>query len=152
MENYASVTPISPPRSFQEHDASLGSSLASPAHPYQHSLQSRRGHQDTINQRPASATTCGDEVGNEQNSSDFPSPAQQAALSTLQDYDNQTIFAWLTGFRSFRPGGDNWFQPACLSPQQLKAISALEDYTDNLISVWLDTVRCSGQYSSHCQK
>lgn len=146
MENYASVTPISPPRSFQEHDASLGSSLASPAHPYQHSLQSRREHQDTIKQRPASATTCGDEVGNEQNSSDFPSPAQQAALSTLQDYDNQTIFAWLTGFRSFKPGGDNWFQPACLSPQQLKAISALEDYTDNLISVWLDTVRCSGSF------
>ena len=148
MENCASVvTPKPPPRPYQEHDASLGSSSASPAHSYQRPLQPRRRYHDTINQLPTTAITSGDEVRREQNPTGFPSFSQQAALTTLQDYENGIVFAWLTGFRAFRPGGENWFQPDGLSAQELEAISALKDCTDSLISAWLDYIRCGGQYA-----
>lgn len=147
MENYAPVAANSPPRSF--HDAPLGSSSLSPPHSYQRSLQPRRRYHDTIGQTRTLATTSEDEVGGEYSFSDFPSISQQAALTALQDYDNGTIFAWLTGLRSFRPGGQNWFQPGYLSPQQLEAISALKNCTDSLVIAWLDFVRCGGQYPSH---
>lgn len=151
MENYAPVALNPVQRSFQAHDAPLGSSSASPAHSYQHPVQSRWGYHDTINQLPTPAINGEDNIGREQNSLDFPSVSQQAALTALQDYDNGTIFAWLTGFRSFRPGRENWFQPGYLSAQQLEAISALKDCADSLVSAWLDYVRNRGQYSSHCQ-
>lgn len=149
MENYTPVAPNPPPRPLQEHDAPLGSSSARPAHSYERSLQFRRRYHDTINQLPTPATTWKDEVGSEQAFADFPTASQQAALTALQDYDNGTIFAWLTGLRAFRPGGEHWFQPDCLSPWQLEAISALKDCTDNLISAWLDSIRCGGQSLSH---
>ncbi len=151
MENYAPVPQKPPPHSFQEHDALLGSSSASPAHSYQHSLQSRRRYHDTINQAPTRTSTSEDEIGSEQNPSDFPSILQQAAVTALQDYDNETIFAWLTGLRSFNLGGENWFQPGCLSPQQLEAVSALKDCTNSLILAWLDSVRYGDQYPFLCQ-
>lgn len=148
MENYTPVAPNPPPRPLQENDAPLGSSSARPAHSYERSLQFRQRYHDTINQLPTPATTWKDEVGSEQTFADFPTASQQAALTALQDYDNGTIFAWLTGLRAFRPGGEHWFQPDCLSPWQLEAISALKDCTDNLISAWLDSIRCGGSSSA----
>ena len=148
MEDYAPVPVKSPPLSFQEHDSLLGSSSASPAHSYQLPLQSRRRYHNTINQPPTRASTGEDEIGSEQNLSDFPSISQQAAVTALQDYDNETIFAWFTGLRSFIPGGENWFQPGYFSPQQLEAISALKDCANSLVLAWLDSVRCGGQYPS----
>lgn len=149
MENYAPVPPNSPPPFFQEDDAPIGSSLASPAHSYQQS-QPRPRYHDTINQPPTSATISEGQVGSERNLSDFPSISQQAALTALQDHDNGTVLAWLTGFRSFRPGGQNWFQPNCLSPQQLGAVSALKECSDNHVSTWLEFVRRGGPYMSQC--
>lgn len=149
MEDYAPVAAISPPRSFQEHDAPLGSSSASPAHSFPPPLQSHRRYHDSINQPPPPRTTSEEKAFSEQNFPDIPSVYQQAALAVLQDYDNATIFAWLTGFRSFRPGGENWFQPRRLSRQVVEAISALKDCADSLVSAWLDAIRCGGNYPSH---
>lgn len=147
MENYASVAPTSPPHSFPEHDAPLGSSLASPGHSYQQYWQSRRKYLDTTHQPHSSATIREGEIGSDQKFSEFPSFSQQAALTTLQDCDTGTICAWLTGLRS----GENWFQPSCLSVQQLEAISALKDCTNSLVSAWLDHIRRGGQYPSQCR-
>ena len=149
MEDYAPVAPVSPPRSFQGHDAPLGSSSADPAHSFPHALQSRRRYHDTVNQPSTPRTTGEGKAVSEQKLSDFPSVSQQTALTALQHYDNATIFAWLTGLRSFRPGGENWFQPRRLSRQELEAISALKDCADSLVSVWLDAIRGGGQYSPH---
>ena len=104
---------------------------------------------NSLSSRGTPAITSGDEVGREKNSTGFPSVTQQAALTTLQDYENGTIFAWLTGLRAFRPGGENWFQPGCLSAPQLEAISVLTDCTDSLISAWLVNIRCGSQYASY---
>ena len=150
MENYAPVAANSPPRSFQEHDASLGSSSASPAHSHQCSLQSGQEFLDTISQTPVSLTASKDEVGDDQNLSDFPSPFQRAALTALQGYDDGTILAWLTGIRSFRLGGQNWFQPDCLSTPQLEAICTLKNCADSLITAWLEDARYDGQYPFFC--
>lgn len=144
MEDYPPVIPNPTPPSFQEHHAPLGSSSAGPAHSYQQSLPSRRRHHKAINQPPTSATISEGEVGKEPNLVYLPSSSQQAALTTLQDYDNTIILAWLTGLRSFRPGAANWFQPDCLLPQELEAISALKECSDSLVSAWLDSTRCGG--------
>lgn len=147
MENYASVAPNSPPHSFPEHDAPLGSSLTGPGHSYQQYWQSRRKYLDTTNQPHSSATIRQGEICSDQNFSELPSDSQQVALTTLQDCDIGTICAWLTGLRS----GENWFQPGCLSAQQLEAISTLKDCTNSLVSAWLDHIRRGGQYPSQCR-
>ena len=152
MGNHRPVRQDSPPPSFQEHDASLGSSSANPAPSYHHhSLQSRRRYHDTIVQPATPATTSEDGVGSEQQLADSPSTSQQAALTALQEHDNGTIFAWLTGLRSFTPGGKNWFRPDSLLPQEFEAILALKDCTDSLISAWLDCIRSNGQCQFYCQ-
>ena len=143
MEDSASNPP---PTSFQKRDALLGSSSASPAEAYQPYFEPRRGYHDTI---PRPGSLHGDEGGSGQDISDFPSTSQQAALALLQDYDNGTIFAWLTGLRSLRSGSESWFHPGCLSFQQLEAISALKDCNDGLVVAWLDSARCDRQYPSH---
>ena len=144
MEDYPSVIPSPPPLSSQEHDAPLGSLSVSPAYSYQQSLPSRQRHHRAVDQPPTSATISEGEFGSEQNLLYLPLYSQQAALTALQDYENTTIFAWLTGLRSLRPGAANWFQPGCLSSQQLEAISALKECSDSLILSWLDSTRCGG--------
>lgn len=147
MEDHPPDIPNPPPLSFQEHDAPLGSSSVGPTHSYQQSLPSRQRHYKAINQPPTSAAISegeDGEVGSEQNLLYLPSSSQQAALTALQDHDDTTIFAWLTGLRC----AANWFQPGCLSPQQLEAISALKECSNSLISTWLDSIRCGGQYLS----
>lgn len=144
MENYASVAPNSPPHSFPEHDAPLGSSLTGPGHSYQQYWQSRRKYLDTTNQPHSSATIRQGEICSDQNFSELPSDSQQVALTTLQDCDIGTICAWLTGLRS----GENLFQPSCLSAQQLEAISTLKDCTNSLVSAWLHHIRRGGSFSA----
>ena len=146
MENYAPVT-NPPPRS---HDASLGSSSTNPALSHQVSLQSAQTYHDTINQTHTWATASKDELGEDQNLSHSPSISQRAALAALQGCDNGTIFAWLTGIRSFRIGGQNWFQPESLSTQQQEAIVALKDCPDSLLTAWLEAARFDGQYPFLC--
>lgn len=144
MENYDPVAANPPPPS---HDASLGS----PAHSYQASLQSDQSYHDIISQTPLSITASKDEVGVDHALSHFPSTSQRAALAALQGYDNGIIFAWLTGIRSFKLGGQNWFQPECLSTQQQEAISALKHCPDSLLTAWLEAARYDGQFLFFCR-
>ena len=146
MENYAPVTTNPPPPS---HYTSLGSSSANPAHSHQASLQSGQSYHDTISQTHRPITARRDEVGGDQIISHFPSISQRAALAALQGYDNGIIFAWLTGIRSFKLGGQNWFQPESLSTQKQEAISALKDCPDSLLTAWLEAARYDGQYPLH---
>ena len=148
MENYAPVTANPPPLS---HDASLGSFSASPAHSHRASLQSDQSYHDTLSQTRISVTTGKDEVGGDQDLSHIPSISQRAALTALQGYDNGIIFAWLTGIRSFKLGGQNWFQPESLSTQQQEAISALKACPDSLLTAWLEAARYDGQYPFICR-
>ena len=147
MENYAPVTANPPPRS---HDASLSSSSINPAASHQASLQNGQSYHDTISQTHTSATARKDELREDQNLSHSPSISQRAALEALQGYDNGTIFAWLTGIRTFEIGGQNWFQPESLSTQQQEAIFALKDCPDSLLTAWLEAARFDGQYSFLC--
>ena len=149
MENYAPVTANPPPRS---HDASLGSSSTNPAHSHQASLQSGQSYHNTISQTRTRTpvTPRKDEVGEDQNLSHFPSISQRAALASLQGCDNGIIFAWLTGIRTFKLGGQNWFQPESLSTQQQEAITALKDCPDSLLTAWLEAARYNGQYPFLC--
>ena len=147
MENYAPVTANPPPRS---HYTSLGSSSANPAHSHQASLQSGQSYHDTISQTRTPVTASKGQFGDDQNLLPFPSISQRAALAALQGYDNGIIFAWLTGIRSFKLGGQNWFQPESLSPQQQEAISALKDCPDSLLAAWLEAARYDGQYPFLC--
>ena len=146
MEIYPPVIPNPPPRFSQEHDAPLGSLSAGPAYSYQQSLPSHQRYHNTIDQPRTSSTINEGEVGSGYTLLYLPSSSQQAALTALQDYDNSTIFAWLTVLRSFRSGAEKWFRPGSLTPQQLEALSALKDCSDSLISAWLDSTRRSGQY------
>ena len=148
MENYAPVTANPPPPLHD--DASLGSSSNNPALSHQASLQSGQSYHDIIGQTRTSITANKDELGEDQNLSHSPSIAQRAAVAALQGYDNVIIFAWLTGIRSFKLGGQNWFQPECLSPQQQEAISALKDCPDSILAAWLEAARYDGQYPFLC--
>ncbi|KAM0798465.1 hypothetical protein BDR22DRAFT_891258 [Usnea florida] len=144
MENYAPVT-VDPPPPL--HDASLGSSSANPAKSHQASLQTAQSYHETISQTHLPVTASKDEVGDDQNLSYLPSTSQRVALAALQGYDNGTIFAWLTGIRSFKFGGQKWFRLESLSTQQQEAISALKDCPDSLLTAWLEAARYDGNFT-----
>lgn len=82
---------------------------------------------------------------NEQNVDFLTSPRLSTAIGVLRELDNQTILAWLTGLRTFKPDGNHWFQPNLLRPQHLNAISSLKEFSDGLVLAWLDSARCTGR-------
>lgn len=74
-----------------------------------------------------------------------PSPEQQDAVAILQLFPDDSIFAWLRGFRSFFRG-EELFNPSQIPPQQRLAVSALKDCPDDLVLEWVTLARFIGQY------
>ena len=85
---------------------------------------------------------------NESTLNHVPTRRQFTGIRILQQLDDHTILAWLTGLRTFIPGCDHWFQPSQLKPQHLNAISSLRECADSLILAWLSSARQSGKCSS----
>lgn len=113
--------------------APTNASLVSPAMPpAQHQRSLRQSHTDSAQLTHDHGVDCS------------PSARQFTAIDILQQLDNETILAWLTGLRTFRPGSDHWFQPSKLKPQHLNAISSLKEWSDDLVLAWLDSARRTG--------
>ena len=77
--------------------------------------------------------------------SPFPSPSQEAAISNLLDFKDETILAWLTLLRSLQQGYQHLSSSRVLSSQQIDALSLLKDSPDVLVLQWLRTSRSTGQ-------
>lgn len=142
MENCSpnSVTP--PPQSLQSHNPSLGRFPQSPTQFLPNSSQFHRGHQNGV--ASSHLVTKPPKLTHEYNLPTSPSRLQQEALAILLGFDNQTVLAWLTGLRSFRPDVNHWFQPGSLSSEQFNAVSVLKDCPEHLVSLWLDSARGGG--------
>lgn len=147
MEESSPSSLAAPPRSFHDHDPSLGSFSTSPTHSCQHCSHSQQEHHNRVDSSQVETNNIG--ITQEYNHSIYPSPSQQAALATLQGFDNEVVLTWLTVLRSFRLDGSHWFQPGSLSAQQFGAISVLQGCPDGLVSSWLDLSR-GGKYSLWC--
>lgn len=74
----------------------------------------------------------------------YPSLLQQAALTILQEFENEVVLAWLTQLRSVRLSSNHWFQHRSLSSQQVEAIFVLGSCPEGLVSAWLDLTRGDG--------
>ena len=142
MDNSSPSSLATPHRSFQSHQTSLSNLPTNPTQIHQQSSQSHREHHSAV--LPFQVVNNSIGSTHEYNSSTYPSLLQQDALAFLQHLDNQVVLAWLTGLRSFKAGGNHWFQPRSLSSQQLEAVSLLQGCPDDLVTAWLDFTRAGG--------
>ena len=78
------------------------------------------------------------------NASNTPSLAQQAALGVLLQLEPRVVLAWLTIFRSSKPGE---FQTTLLSSHQVAALIELKDCPDSLVEVWLQDAHQFGTFA-----
>ena len=86
------------------------------------------------------ATESGDNL-----SSTLVTVEQQAAISALKEFDQDTVFAWLIFARSIEHVFHHRSAPGGLSAQQLHAISTLRDCDDRNIIDWMRNVALAGK-------
>ena len=131
----------SPPRSFQGGESPLVS-VISASHQQSLPVHSRPRHRIVVHNPPRSSLNS--TSVNRQDISTFPTPLQQEAIGILRDFDDRTIFDWLTLLRSLQPGYQHCTQPGGLPGEQFNAISSFRDCPNRLILAWLNLARCVG--------
>jgi hypothetical protein len=86
----------------------------------------------------------------EKTSTSIPTPAQEVAITTLKDVEEEKVIAWLTLLRSIEPGFQHRSGPGCLSSEQIAALNILKDCQNGNVLAWLRYDLLAGwSFSAH---
>ena len=86
----------------------------------------------------------------EKTPSSIPTPAQEVAITTLKDVEEEKVIAWLALLRSIEPGFQLRSGPGCLSSEQIAALNILKDCQNGNVLAWLRYDLLAGwSFSAH---